>query len=249
MGRMHPLPPPRVRRRQVLLCAAAALAPLPSLGAGVCTPQELAARYEERVQQRLQLPAIEERIYTNLVENELASSKEVLRGPQYLLVVDICPAVQAAFLIWRLLPGSHELVGASPASTGTPLRPGCCETPRGVFPQAGHADPEGALASRIYDFGLHRARVGTGRSFAPLHLQARAARGAFSAQLGRAQSDGSVLLPPTLVAFLHAYGVLDAPRGDGRTPAGELLPFAGRCMVVVDSERDERPDWAVTLNA
>jgi hypothetical protein len=62
--------------------------------------------------------------------------------------------------------------------------------------------------------------------------------------LGTAQSDGRVLLPPSLVAFLDEYGVLDAGRPRPHTPAGEELPFAGRYMVVMDSEQEERPAWA-----
>jgi hypothetical protein len=53
-----------------------------------------------------------------------------------------------------------------------------------------------------------------------------------------------VLLPPSLVAFLDTYGVLDGQRGNA-TAAGEVVPFAGHLLVVIDSERDERPDWAV----
>jgi hypothetical protein len=37
--------------------------------------------------------------------------------------------------------------------------------------------------------------------------------------------------------------VLDARRG-AMTTAGDIVPFAGQYLVVVDSERDERPDWA-----
>ena len=228
----------------MLLSAAAALAPWPSFAGGVCTPRDLAQRFDAAVAQKLDVPRNEMWIYAGLAEAELAGHPDGLSQPQYLLVVDSCPFIQTAFLFWRLLPGRYELVGASPASTGTPTRPGCVETPCGVFPQASASDAGRALASRVYDFGNQRARRGPGAGYTQLHLQARAAVGRSRSLLGTAQSDGRVLLPPSLVAFLDAYGVLDAQREDRTTPQGDTLPFAGQYLVVIDSEREERPEWA-----
>jgi hypothetical protein len=241
---MPTFPAPALSRRGVLLAAAsAALAPLPARSTVVCTPRELAVRFEAAVAQKLQVPKNESWIYASLTEAELANHREIAADPQYVLVVDSCPVVQAAFLFWRLLPRRYELVGAAPASTGSPLRPGCLETPCGVFPQASVSDAGRAFASRVYDFGTQRARKAPGGEYAALHLQARAALGRHRALLGTAQSDGRVLLPPSLVAFLDMHGVLDARRG-AVTAAGDIVPFAGQYLVVVDSERDERPEWA-----
>lgn len=234
---------PGLSRRSLLLSATALLAPLGAQASGVCTPRDLSRRYQSLVDRQLQVPGNESLIYGGLAESELAGQREALVGPQYLLVVDSCPAVQAAFLFWRLLPGRYELIGASPASTGDPGRAGCLQTPQGVFAQA-EVEYARRLTSRVYDFGLHRARKGPTGGFAPLRLQARAATGPTGALLGTAQSDGCILLPPGMVAFLDQFGVLDAGRSDARTPGGEALPFAGRYLVVVDSERDERPEWA-----
>jgi hypothetical protein len=228
------------RRSVLFAAAAAALLPWDARAAGVCTPRELAQRYDWLVAQRLPVPTSEQRIYAGLAECELVGSREAVREPQYLLVVDSCPTVQAAFLFWRLLPGHYELIGASPASTGNCDRADGIETPCGVFRQAQGAP--GALATRVYDFGMQRARRGSNRAFAQLHLQARAARGRSGTLLGRPQTDGSVLLPASLVAFLDRFGVLDAGRTVGAA-GGEELPFAGRYMVVVDSERLDRPEW------
>jgi hypothetical protein len=245
MGRMSQRPlVPGLRRRSLLLSAAAALAPLPALANGVCTPSELARRYRSLVDRQLRVPAGEALIYGGLAENEIASCGHTLLGPQYVLVVDSCPAIQAAFLFWRLLPGRYELVGASPASTGNPEQAGCLQTPQGVFAQA-QVEYGRRLTSRVYDFGRHRARRASGAGFSELRLQARAATGRSGALLGRVQSDGTVLLPPGLVAFLDHFGVLDSGRQEAVTPTGEALPFAGRYLVVIDSERDERPDWVV----
>ena len=233
---------PGLRRRSLLLSAAAALAPLGALADGVCTPSDLSRRYAALVDRQLRVPANEALIYGGLAENELFGLGDRLSGPEYMLVVDSCPAVQAAFLFWRLLPGRYELIGASPASTGNPEQAGCLATPQGVFAQA-QVEYGRRLTSRVYDFGRHRTRRTPAGGFSELRLQARAATGRTGALLGRAQSDGSILLPPGMVAFLDQFGVLDQGRKDGMTPAGETLPFAGRYLVVVDSERDERPDW------
>ena len=238
-------PLPGLRRRSLLLSAAAALAPLGALADGVCTPRDLSRRYSALVDRQLRVPASEALICGGLAETELANSGHALAGPQYLLVVDSCPSVQVAFLFWRLLPGRYELIGASPASTGNPEQAGCMQTPQGVFAQA-EVEYGRKLTSRVYDFGRQRARYRGPRGTASeLRLLARAATGPSGALLGQVQSDGCVLLPPGLVAFLDQFGVLDEGRRDAVTPAGESLPFAGRYLVVIDSERDERPEWAV----
>src|SRR5690349_5224410 len=111
MGRMSHRPSsPGLRRRSLLLSAAAALAPFGALADGVCTPRDLARRYTALVDRQLKVPGNEVLIYGGLAENELAGFRETLTGPQYMLVVDSCPAVQTAFLFWRLLPGRYELI-------------------------------------------------------------------------------------------------------------------------------------------
>ena len=246
---MQTIPASLLRRRSVLLAAAgAALAPLQAVSASsvaVCTPRELSQRFDAAVAQRLQVPQNEAAIYASLAEVELSAHRGVGPQPQYLLVVDSCPFIQTAFLFWRLLPGRYQLVGATPASTGNPQRPGCLETPCGVFPQGSAWDAGRAQAARVYDFGTQRARIAGSAGYGALQLQARAAVGRSRALLGTAQSDGRVLLPPSLVAFLDGHGVLDGQRSEARSPQGEPVPFAGRYLVVIDSERDEKPDWAV----
>ena len=229
-------------RRRSLLLAAAAL-PLASRAAPVLAPRELSDRYRAQVDRSLSVPRNEALIYSGLAELQLVSTAlAVPVAPQYLLVVDSCPSMQVAFLYWRLLPGHYWLVGASPASTGDPERTGCVATPCGVFPQSDRGG-SGVRAARVYDFGLQRVRMPEVGRIVPVHLQAQAAQGRSSARLGTAQSDGRVLLPASLVAFLDAHGVLDGSRGS-RTATGEDLPFAGRYLVVLDSEREDRPEWA-----
>src|SRR4051812_29673949 len=106
---------PGLQRRHLLACAAAALLPLAARANAVCTPKDLARGYRAIVDRQLQVPGNEVLIYGGLAESELAGAPDGPVGPEYMLVVDSCPAVQAAFLFWRLLPGRYELIGASPA--------------------------------------------------------------------------------------------------------------------------------------
>lgn len=230
-------------RRALLLAGAAALAPRAGHAAPVCTPRDLRQRYLDTVTQRLDVPAHEARIYATLAEANFIGHPRPPRAPQYVLVVDSCSEVQAAFLYWRLLGRHWELVGASPASTGCSVQPGHLPTPVGAFPQQAAWATAAPGATRVYDFGLQRAHR-PGGGLVPLRLQARAAHGAAGALLGTQRSDGCVLLPPALVAFLDRHALLDGDAGPRGEAGGERVPFAGRYLVVVDSERDERPEWA-----
>ena len=253
-----PFPFGTLGRRRLLIAAAASCLPLAGRAAGIYTPYELAQRYREQVDLRLSLPAEEVRRYGAAAEEELIDYDEVLRAPQYLLVVDSNPNVQAAFLFWRLMAGHYQLIGASPVSTAGPVQVSRLESPQGLFDQAHHAAAARAVAAtprgglRIYDFSSRRARVAAdsaGRS--NLRLQARAADRQSARFLGSARSDGSILLPATLIAFLDEFGVLDAGAA-GTVPTAEgrpRLPYPGRFMLVIDSERDDRPEWSPSPEA
>ena len=242
------LHPARLSRRGLLLGAAAACLPLPVPAAAIYTPHELRQAYRREVRRRLEVPRDEVRLYGSVAELQLFSTRQELVAPQYLLMVDCNPHVQAALLFWRLLAGSYELVGASPVSTGEAADPP--RAVRGLFEAAGFAGGESACAQspsrlcrsgdlRVYDFGWPRnhgrARAGD------LRVQVRGADGAAAQRLGSPCAEDCILLPASLVAFLDEYGVLD--EGSGR-PQRHVLPFRGRHLLVVDSEREERPEWS-----
>ena len=233
----------KVGRRRLLLGAAALCLPLRSRADPVLTPYELAREYERGVRQRLSLPRDEANLYGALSEMQLADAGRDLAAPQYLLLVDSNPNVQAALLFWRLLPGSYGLVGASPVSTGGGST-GAAEPPRGVFEQAGAWNRcGGRCAPRVYDFGWHAApRMLAGTEPARVHVQLQAADRAAERRLGRRCSDDCIRLPASLIAFLDRYGLLDGDAGP--RPARALLPYRGSHLLVVDSERDERPAWS-----
>jgi hypothetical protein len=219
--------------------------PLPprARAAAVLTPYELAREYDRGVSRRLLPPPDEVRLYGVLAEMQLADAGRELRAPQYLLLVDTNPNVQAALLFWRLLPGSWGLVGASPVSTGGAAA-GAPEPPSGVFEQAGaSASCRGPCPARIYDFGWHAApRTMPGIEPALVHVQVRAADRAAERRLGRRCSSG-ILVPASLIAYLDRYGLLDG-ESSGVGPARVQLPYRGSRLLLVDSERDERPAWS-----
>lgn len=222
------------RRAFVLGGLAAATLPLVGRAAEVCTPYELAQFYRAQVQQRLEVPNDEAILYGSMTEVQLPDSWQGGQPPQYLLAIDKNPHVQAAFLFWRLLPGRYQLVGASPACTGSAPRN---ETPEGVFERMGRTAPAPSQVHEL-EFTTQQARLVGGRMrLSEVRLCARAADKASVRWLGSPKSDGCVLLPPTLLAFLERHGVLDAAQPTS------ALPYPGRFMVVIDSEREDRPAW------
>lgn len=243
--------PARLSRRGLLLgAAAAACLPLPALATAtaIYTPHELRQAYRREVRQRLHVPREEVRLYGGISELQLFSTDQELLAPQYLLAVDCNPHVQAALLFWRLVPGSYELVGASPVSTG---RGGAdaAEAVRGLFEEVAAA-AGGACAQapaptcrsgdlRVYDFGWAALHARPARP--DLRVQVRGAEGAAAQRLGGPCAEDCILLPASLVTFLDEYGVLD---GDSGRPQRHVLPFRGRHLLVIDSERDERPAWS-----
>jgi hypothetical protein len=253
------VPSGRLGRRRLLLAAAAGCCTsFAARSAAIYTPHEIAEQFQQRVARRLQLPANEARIYASMAELQVMSDRQGLLEPQYLLLVDNNPHVQAAFLMWRLAPGAYDLLGVSPVSTGGPVQPDYFETPQGVFERADgelHASMgpcdlakppicrrDGA---RVLDFGWQRARNASGRGrLMPMRLQARAANPRAERRLGTACTDGCILLPASLMHLLDELGLLDA--GLLHETHGQIaqLPYRGRYLVVVDSGRDERPPWS-----
>jgi hypothetical protein len=235
-------------RRRLLLGAAATCLPFPLLAASVYTPHELREQYAREVLARLHPPADEARLYGGIAELELFNVGQELLEPQYLMVIDVNPNVQAALLFWRLLPGSYELVGASPVSTL--IAGGESLLPQGLFEQArASADAPceglscGRGAQRVYDFDWRQRGDGFGLPVrAHMHLQVRAADRQAERRLGAPCSDGCILAPSSLIAFLDDYGVLDD--GVSGRVQRHVLPCRGRHLMLVDSERDDRPGWS-----
>jgi hypothetical protein len=230
----------------------------------------LAGLYQAQVDRRLNVPEAEQRCYAELLSKELALTLDEARG-QYILMVDRNVFVQAAMIYWRGPEGSFHFIGASPVATGKPGQFEHFETPLGVFDHSlenpdfraeGTRNKLGILGygrkgMRVYDFGWQRAIKGWGRdrgAEGTMRLQMHATDpGLLEPHLGHARSKGCIRIPASLNTFIDRYGLLDADYAEamatGKTfwvlvPTREPTPWPGRYLVIVDTGRPERPDWA-----
>lgn len=247
--------------------AAAARAADPT--APVEHPQDFIDVYAREVDRRLALPAAEQQAYGDRLVAALAAAGVEIDRPQWVLLVDRSPYVQAA-LLWWVAPGGYVgLVGASPVSTGRPGRYEHFETPTGAFAHV-TANPDfraegtrnangvrgyGLKGMRVFDFGWVTAPRGWGvPGEQPMRLQMHATDPELlEPRLGQRESKGCVRIPATLNTLLDRHGVLDADyeaaAAAGRAPRvlrADRTPTAwpGRWLVVVDSGRRERPPWS-----
>ena len=230
---------------------------------------DMSVLYRTHVDRRLDVPAIEVQRYAALATEALTTAGVSLAQPQYLAVVDRDPKVQAFLLFWRSAQGKWQWVGASPASTGQPGSFDHFQTPLGVFDHT-TANPDfraegtrnsngirgyGAKGTRVYDFGWQRVPKGWGDgAVVDMRLQMHATDpDLLERRLGRAQSKGCIRIPASLNRLLDHYGVLDADYEqalrNGRPlwvldAQREPVPYPGRYLIVVESGRADRPDWA-----
>jgi hypothetical protein len=230
---------------------------------------DMASLYREHVDMRLELPVAEAGRYEQLAQAALVQAGVSLGDPQYLVVVDRDPNVQAFLLFWRSERGDLQWIGASPVSTGRPGEFEHFETPLGVFAHT-IANPDfrsegtrnslgirgyGAKGMRVFDFGWQRSRKGWGdRAMSEMRLQMHATDpDLLERRLGSVQSKGCIRIPASLNRLLDLYGVLDAEYEqavrDGRALwvlDAQRKPVAnpGRYLIVVESGRADRPDWS-----
>ena len=108
---------------------------------------------------------------------------------------------------------------------------------------------------RVYDFGWVMAERGwgpPGKSI--MRLQMHATDPAIlEPRLGRTRSKGCIRIPASLNRFIDHYGLIDAEyeraAREGRylwvlLPKRAPTRWPGRYLVVIDSERENRPAWA-----
>ena len=224
--------------------------------------------YMQKVDRQLAVPQEEQRFYAEQLIRELQLAGLVNLPPQYVVLVDRSPQVQALLLFWIADAGDAEFIGASPVSTGRRGGFMYYETPIGVFVHTvanldfraeGTENALGILGygvkgMRVYDFGWERAR----RTWKPgegiMRLQMHATDPRYlEPRLGTVQSMGCIRIPATLNALIDHYGILDAEYEQAmessrhfwtlRTDREPTL-WSGRYLVVVDSNRATRPDWS-----
>ncbi|NML35470.1 L,D-transpeptidase [Paraburkholderia sp. G-4-1-8] len=240
---------------------------------GVVDPQRallLRDVFARDVTRRLKVPVAEQRAYAERLEASLDAHELGNVSGEYVVLVDRNANVQALFIYFRAAPAdTWQMIGASPVSTGRPGEYDHFITPLGVFdhtPDNMDFRSEGTQNEnrirgygrrdmRIFDLGWAQGERGWGKGgISQMRLQMHATDpDRLEPLLGIRHSKGCVRMPASLNAFLDHYGILDAAYAQlvdsGKSlwvlkSDRQILPWAGRYIVVVDSQRKSRPAWS-----
>jgi len=244
-----------------------ATAPLPASAED--EGRALASLFKQQVARRLIVPLEEQQHYASLLDAALQRAGIQQLAPEYVVLVDRNPRVQAAMIFWKSSTVGFEFIGATAVSTGLPGKYEHFETPVGVYDHV-LDNPDfrsegtlnefgirgyGATGQRIFDFGWVTAPKGWGdHDLSQLRLQLHATDpDILEPRLGSAQSKGCIRTNASFNTFVDRYGLLDAHYDQAMTkgqnfwvlsPERKPTPWSGRYLVIVDSERRVRPAWA-----
>jgi hypothetical protein len=263
--------PTTIRRSPAPFAALVALGFCPAIDAALpdTTPPDgisLARNYIQEVDRRLDVPEDQQHDWATLLAGLLAD-KDLT--PQYVVLVDRSPFVQAIAIYWIAPNHSFRFIGASPTSTGRPGTFDHFTTPTGVFDHS-LANPDfraegtrnengirgyGRKGLRIYDFGWQQGERGWGRrGEGTLRLQMHATDpDILESRVGTIQSKGCIRIPATLNTFIDRHAILDADYeqaiADGQTfwvlpKDRQPTPWSGRFLVIVDTGGTARPSWS-----
>jgi hypothetical protein len=262
--------PPGNATPPLALSASAVAAPD---AAGAVDPRRallLRAVFAQTVTRRLQVPAGTQQEYGDRLESTLQAHQLGDLAGEYVVLVDRCASVQALFIYFRATPSDKwVMIGASPVATGRPGEYDHFITPLGVFehtPDNMDFRAEGTMNEngirgygkrdmRIFDLGWAQGERGWGKGgMSQMRFQMHATDpDKLEPLLGIRHSKGCVRIPASLDTFLDDYGILDAEY-EALVESGKPLwvlhsnrqvtPWAGRYIVVVDSNRKARPGWA-----
>ncbi len=191
-------------------------------------------------------------------EELLRQNRTNFDSSQFFLLIDRNHTEQKAFLAFFDAAGERvTLVGADKTSTGNPARRGYFETPTGVFENKpanmsyralGTKNSHGwrgfgAKGSRVWDLGWQRT-VRERNQPMDIRMLVHATDPEFGEpRLGRVDSKGCVRISARFNKFLDYYGVLDREYEESVKARYVLLkvrnpvPFAGKHIVVIDSEQ------------
>ncbi len=241
--------------------------------AGVVDPHRallLRAMFARDVTRRLNVPAAVQQEYGARLQAALAQNQLGNLSGEYVVLVDRSANIQALFIYFRPAPSDKwMMIGASPVATGRPGEFDHFITPLGVFehtPDNMDYRAEGTMNQngirgygkrdmRIFDLGWAQGERGWGKGgMSQMRFQMHATDpDKLEPLLGIRHSKGCVRIPASLNVFLDHYGILDAEY-EALVESGSSLwvlhtdrqvtPWAGRYIVVVDSERKTRPAWS-----
>ncbi|HKT97754.1 MAG TPA: L,D-transpeptidase [Paraburkholderia sp.] len=226
--------------------------------------------FARAVTRRLRVPLADQRAYGLRLQAALDEKNLGALAGEFVILVDRAATVQALFIYFRAMPDEPwQMIGASPVATGRPGEFDHFLTPLGVFehtPSNMDFRAEGTMNDngirgygardmRIYDFGWVDGERGWGKGGrSPMRFQMHATDpDRLEPLLGIRHSKGCVRIPASLNAFIDHYGIIDAEYqalvDSGKSlwvlhPNREVTPWAGRFIVVIDSERKTRPAWA-----
>ncbi|WP_241018573.1 L,D-transpeptidase [Paraburkholderia sp. Tr-20389] len=226
--------------------------------------------FASSVTRRLKVPAAEQRAYGERLQQALVQNDLGNLSGEYVVLVDRSENVQALFIYFRAAPSdAWQMIGASPVATGRPGQYDHFITPLGVFehtPDNMDFRAEGTMNQngirgygnhdmRIFDLGWAEGERGWGKGgMSQMRFQMHATDpDKLEPILGIRHSKGCVRIPASLNVFLDHYGILDrdyeALVADGRSlwvlhSNRVATPWAGRYIVVVDSQRKARPAWS-----
>ncbi|MEM5371492.1 L,D-transpeptidase [Paraburkholderia azotifigens] len=226
--------------------------------------------FASSVTRRLKVPAAEQRAYGGRLQQALEQNDLGSLSGEYVVLVDRSENVQALFIYFRAAPsGAWQMIGASPVATGRPGQYDHFITPLGVFehtPENMDFRAEGTMNQngirgygnhdmRIFDLGWAEGERGWGKGgISQMRFQMHATDpDKLEPILGIRHSKGCVRIPASLNVFLDHYGILDrdyeALVAEGRSlwvlhSNRVATPWAGRYIVVVDSQRKARPGWS-----
>jgi hypothetical protein len=222
------------------------------------------------VTRRLKVPAADQRAYGDRLQQTLEQNALGNLSGEYVVLVDRSENVQALFIYFRASPSDNwQMIGASPVATGRPGQFDHFITPLGVFehtPDNMDFRAEGTMNQngirgygkhdmRIFDLGWAQGERGWGKGgVSQMRFQMHATDpDKLEPILGIRHSKGCVRIPASLNVFLDHYGILDreyeALVAGGRSlwvlhSDRVVTPWAGRYIVVVDSQRKARPAWS-----
>ncbi len=235
----------------------------------VSSSQSLATEFALQVAPRLLPPHNVQISYAQGLQNALEGAGIKVATPQYVVLVDRNPHVQAVLLYFGSTQVGWVFIGASPTSTGLPGEFDHFLTPLGVFEhslanldfRAEGTKNEfgfrgyGGKGMRVYDFGWVQSEQGWGkRGVSEMRLQMHTTDPQFAEPLlGIPRSKGCIRIPATLNDFIDRYGLLDADyvlaQEQGRRfwvmrPDRTPVQDAGRYLIVINSGGSTRPLWS-----